>query len=135
MSIVGKPFIFSGGTKSLDISSTDAIVRVLAVRDASVILSKNGKKKRPDAVFDFDYNREDEAYYYFIIEPSLFDSNNEWTVTASADGDTRYVTVIVDAPYEYTLEIDYSVPAGFTRLEYIGYPGVSAVHSAWQTLL
>lgn len=134
MSIVGKPFIFSGGTKSLDISSTDAIVRVLAVRDASVILSKNGKKKRPDAVFDFDYNREDEAYYYFIIEPSLFDSNNEWTVTASADGDTRYVTVIVDAPYEYTLEIDYSVPAGFTRLEYIGYPGVSAVNTYYFTV-
>lgn len=134
MSIVGKPFIFSGGTKSFDISSTDAIVRVLAVRDATVTLSKNGKKKRPNAVFDFDYNRDDEAYYYFIIEPSLFDSNNEWTVTASADGETRYITVIVDAPYEYTLEIDYSVPVGFTRLDYIGYTGLSAVNTYYFTV-
>ncbi len=61
----------------------------------------------------------------FVIAPSLFDSVNPWTVTATLGADTASDTVIIDNNKEYVLELSYAI-------ELWNNGDNSAVSGGWQ---
>lgn len=134
MPIVGKPFVLGGGgSKNIDFESTDAILRVLVQAGTKSVITKGNIIKRANVIFNYDLDTSKD-YHYFIINSSLFDSNNSWTIRLDNNGEIRTENIIIDNPYEYTVEIDYTLPVGYTKVDYVGYTGVSAVNTYYFTV-
>lgn len=134
MPIVGKPFVLGGGgSKNIEFESTDAILRVLVQAGTKSVITKGNIIKRANVIFNYDLDTSKD-YHYFIINSSLFDSNNSWTIRLDNNGEIRTENIIIDNPYEYTVQVDYSLPAGYTKVDYVGYTAVNAVNTYYFTV-
>ena len=103
--ILGDPITFGGSGGAL--SASDAILVVTAPTGSTVTATKGGVTITPTIWVTAEDPTLDCAI--FSIKPSLFDSVNPWTVTATLGTDTASDTVIIDDNKEYDLELSYSI--------------------------
>ena len=88
-------------------SASDAILIVTVPTDSTVTMTKGGVTLTPTMWVQAADNNLDCAL--FVIAPSLFDSQNAWTVTATLGTDSASDTVTIDAAAEYELHGDQCV--------------------------
>ena len=95
-----------GGGCSL--KDTDAILTVTVPTGSTVAMTKGGITLTPTMWVQAADNTLDCAL--FVIGPSLFDSVNAWTVTASKTPFSDTQSVIVDINKQYDLTVDLPLP-------------------------
>lgn len=96
-----------GGGGGGSLKDTDAILIVTVPTGSTVTMTKGGVTLTPTMWAQAADPTLDCAL--FVISPSLFDSVNAWTVTATLRTDTALDTVIIDAAAEYDIVLSYGV--------------------------
>jgi hypothetical protein len=91
-----------GGGK---LKNTDAILTVTAPTGSTVTATKSGLTLLPTMWVQAADNTFD--YALFIIKPSLFDSVNPWTVTATLGASSTSRTVTIDSNKQYDIALAY----------------------------
>lgn len=98
-------------------TTSDAILTVTVPTGSTVTMTKGGITLTPtmwvqaaDPTLDFAL---------FVIAPSLFDSQNAWTVTATLMDLIATDTIIINASYEYNMNLSYRIPSAYQEVEYI----------------
>lgn len=86
-------------------SASDAILIVTVPTGSTVTATKGGVTLTPTMWVSEADPTQDIAI--FVISPSLFDSVNPWTVTATNGVDTDSATVVIDDNKEYEVVINY----------------------------
>lgn len=92
-----------GGGGSL--KDTDAILTVTVPTGSTVTATKGGTTLTPTMWVQAADNTLDCAL--FVIAPSMFDSQNAWTVTATLGTDTASDTVMISSNKQYDLVLSY----------------------------
>lgn len=88
-------------------SSSDAILIVTAPTGSTITATKGNITLTPTMWVQAADNTLDCTM--FVISPSLFDSQNAWTVTATRGQDTATVTVTVDSNKQYDVFLSFNV--------------------------
>ena len=107
-------------------TTSDAILTVTVPTDSTVTATKGGVTLTPTIWVQAADNTLDCAL--FVIGPSLFDSQNAWTVTATLGTDTALDYVTIDSNKEYSVELGFDfyfvkngvVKTGYTIEAYTG---------------
>ena len=102
--ILGDPIILGGSGGP---SASDAILTVTVPTGSTVTATKGGITLTPTMWVQAADNNLDFAL--FVISPSLFDSQNAWTVTATLVTDSASDIVTIDAAAEYEMILSYGV--------------------------
>lgn len=95
-----------GGGGGGSLKDTDAILTVTVPTGSTVTMTKGGVTLTPTMWVQAADPTLDCAL--FVIAPSLFDSQNAWTVTATLGTDTASDTVTVSAAKQYDVELTYT---------------------------
>lgn len=115
--MIGRTNAFSGG--GVGCADTDAMCRVIAPAGSTVTFSRGAVTKtstgHQNAVDSSQYD------YYFVVPSSAF-SSSPWTATATLNGKTDSLTVVINAADEYDVLLSYDtfiirngvVQAGYT---------------------
>lgn len=104
VTILGVTGNYTGGG---GVSSSDAILFVTVPSGSTVTATKGGTTLSPTmwtAAADANFECA-----LFIINSSLFDAQNAWTVTATKGTDTASNTVVIDDNKEYDLELIFEL--------------------------
>ena len=109
----------TGGLKD-----TDAVLIVTVLTGSTVTATKNGVTLTPTIWTQNADNTLDSAI--FSIPSSTFDSN-PWTVTATLNGEIYSDTIIINASYEYNMEVYYTVPEAYQAVEYLQSSGTQYI--------
>lgn len=88
-------------------TAADAILLVTAPAGSTVTASKGAETLVPTLWVSAADSTLEKAL--FVIESSLFDSTNSWTVTATSGTDTASGTVTIDDNLEYELTLAYNL--------------------------
>ena len=107
--------ISGGGLKD-----TDAVLIVTVKTGSTVTATKGGVTLTPTIWTQSADNTLDSAI--FSIPSSTFDTN-AWTVTATLSGEIYSDTIIINASYEYNMEVYYTVPEAYQAVEYLQSSG------------
>ena len=102
-------------------SASDAILTVTVPTGSTVTMTKGGLSLTPTMWVQAADNTLDCAL--FVIAPSLFDSQNAWTVTATLSGDTASDTVTIDSNEQYDVVLSYRIPGTYQEVEFISASG------------
>lgn len=86
-------------------SASDAILTVTVPTGSTVTATKGGTTLTPTMWVQAADNTLDCAL--FVIAPSMFDSQNAWTVTATLGTDTASDTVIISSNEQYNIALSY----------------------------
>lgn len=121
MPIVGRPFLLGSGNKGFDFGANDAVLRVKCSTGATVVATKGVISRTFGIVFPS--SDSNWSYYYCNIKPSMFDSENSWTISVAYDGVTITKDVLINESSEYYIYINDNVPIGYTQYTYIQFPG------------
>lgn len=114
-----------GGGKLKDI---DAVLIVTVPTGSTVTMTKGGVTFTPTMWVQAADPTLDCAL--FVISPSLFDSQNAWTVTATLGTGTASDTVTIDSNEQYSLELSsYHVPPEYQEVEYIVFPAGAYINT------
>lgn len=100
--ILGDPIIFGGSGGP---SSSDAILTVTVPTGSTVTMTKGGVTLTPTMWVQAADNTLDCAL--FVIGPSLFDSQNAWTITATLGLHTASDEVTIDSNEKYEISLGY----------------------------
>lgn len=87
-------------------SSSEAILIVTVPTGSTITATKGGVTLVPTIWTHAADPTLDRALY--VIPPSMFDSQNAWTVTATLGTDTASDTVLITTNSEYDLELSYT---------------------------
>lgn len=98
--ILGDPIIFGGSGGP---SASDAILTVTVPTGSTVTMTKGGVSVTPTMWVQAADNTLDCAL--FVISPSLFDSQNAWTVTATNGISSASATVTISTNNAYDMEL------------------------------
>lgn len=109
----------TGGLKD-----TDAVLIVTVLTGSTVTATKNGVTLTPTIWTQSADNTLDSAI--FSIPSSTFDTN-AWTVTATLSGEIYSDTIIINASYEYNMEVYYTVPEAYQAVEYLQSSGTQYI--------
>ena len=90
--MIGRTNTSSGGS----FSTTSAIVRVTAPTGSTVTLSRGAVTKTSEEV---------SGHFYFFVSPPF--SSSPWTATATLNGKTDSLSVVVNAAGEYDVLLSY----------------------------
>lgn len=111
--------ISGGGLKD-----TDAVLIVTVKTGSTVTATKGGVTLTPTIWTQSADNTLDSAI--FSIPSSTFDTN-AWTVTATLSGEIYSDTIIINASYEYNMEVFYTVPEAYQAVEYLQSSGTQYI--------
>ena len=106
-----------GGSGSGGPSASDAILTVTVPTGSTVTMTKGGVTLTPTMWVQAADNTLDCAL--FVIQPSLFDAVNAWTVTATLGTETASATVTISSNEQYDIVMSYHVAPGYKEVEYI----------------
>lgn len=87
------------------ISNTSALLCVTVPTGSTVTAEKDNVVLTPQMWTLADDSTQDCAI--FFIDPSLFDSENAWEITAAMSGHTTSELVVIDSPSEYSITLIY----------------------------
>ena len=107
-------------------SASDAILTVTVPTGSTVTATKGGVTLTPTMWVQAADNTLDCAL--FVIQPSLFDSQNAWTVSATLGTDTASDTLTINSNSQYDLTLEYGTilfDNGFIMAELGDFVGVS----------
>ena len=102
------------------LKDTDAVLIVTVKTGSTVTATKGGVTLTPTIWTQNADNTLDSAI--FSIPSSTFDTN-AWTVTATLSGEIYRDTIIINASYEYNMEVYYTVPEAYQAVEYLQSSG------------
>lgn len=100
-------FNMVGGGGGGSIKDTDAILTVTVPTGSTVTATKGGVTLTPTMWVQAADNTLDCAL--FVIAPSMFDSQNAWTVTATLGTSTASNTVMISSNEQYDLFLSYRI--------------------------
>lgn len=86
-------------------SSSDAVLNVNAPTGSTITAAKGGTTITP-TMWTSGADASVEIAM-FIIDSSLFDAQNAWTITATKGTDTATATVTIDSAKSYEMSLDY----------------------------
>lgn len=109
-------FVVGGGGGG-SLKDTDAILTVTVPTGSTVTMTKGGVTLTPTIWVQAADPTLDCAL--FVISPSMFDSQNAWTVTATLDTNTASDSVTISANEQYDLILSYHVHSGYQEVEYL----------------
>ena len=95
-----------GGSGGGGPSASDAILTVTVPTGSTVTMTKGGVTLTPTMWVRAADNTLDCAL--FVIQSSLFDSQNAWTVAASLSGDSASDTITIDSNEQYEMVLTYA---------------------------
>lgn len=107
MSIWGNAITLGGSGGGSGPSASDAILTVTVPTGSTVTAVKGGVTLTPTMWVQAADATLDCAL--FVISPSLFDSQNAWTVTATLVTDTASDTVTIDRNEQYNIFISFNL--------------------------
>lgn len=119
-----------GGSGGSGPSASDAILTVTVPTGSTVTATKGGTTITPTMWVQAADATLDCAL--FVISPSLFDSQNAWTVTASLSGNTASDTVTISTNKQYDLELWYLVPSEYQAVEYLQATGTQKIITGYK---
>ena len=93
-----------GGGRSGGLKATDAVLAAIAPTGSAVTMTKGSVTLTPTIWTTDADNTLDVAI--FSVPASTFDAN-DWTVTATLNGETASRTIIIDSAKEYETELVY----------------------------
>ena len=94
----------AGGGRSGGLKNTDAILAAIAPTGSAVTMTKGAVTLTPTIWTTDADNTLDVAI--FSVPASTFDAN-DWTVTATLNGETASRTIVIDSAKEYETELVY----------------------------
>lgn len=114
-----------GGSGGSGPSASDAILTVTVPTGSAVTATKGGTTITPTMWVQAADNTLDCAL--FVIGPSMFDTQNAWTVTATRSVDTASGTVTIDSNEQYDMNLSYRVPSAYQEVEYLASSGTQYI--------
>lgn len=108
-------------------SASDAILTVTVPTGSTVTATKGGVTLTPTMWVQAADATMDCAL--FVIQPSLFDAQNAWTVTSTLSGDTASGTVTIDSNEQYDMILSYRIPPDYQEVEYLAASGTQYINT------